>query len=158
MRHALVLALAVLALSLGGCGDDAGGSGIVGSYSMDGADFLGKMQDMMLEQMGPMLEQMPPEQVAKMKEEMTAEMKDSKVDLEIKADGTFEVHAKMQSDQTDVIKGTWTQEGDVITMVETEKNGEPKEDGETIKATLKDGDLMLKPEEEMPFDIIMKRK
>ena len=92
--HVFVLALALIALPVAGCGNDSGGSGdngIVGSYSMDGADFLEKMEKMMLEQAGPMLEQMPPEQVEKMKEQMLAGMKDSRVDLEVKADGTFEV-------------------------------------------------------------------
>lgn len=158
MRHplALAIALALLALPLAGCGNDSGGNGLVGSYSMDGADFLQKMEEMMLEQAGPMLEQMPPEQVEKMKEQMLEGMKDSRVDMEIKADGTFEVKAKMQGD-TDVITGTWSQEGDVITFIEKEENGKPKEDGETIKATMKDGNLLLKPDQEMPFDLIMKK-
>jgi len=111
----------------------------------------------MLEQMGPMLEQMPPEQVEQMKKEMLDGMKDAKVDLEIKDDGTFMVTALMQGEDPDITSGTWTQEGDVITFVEAEENGKPKEDGQTIKATYKDGQLMLKPDEEMPFDIIMKK-
>ena len=160
MRHALVLTLAVLAVSLAGCGDNGGagsGGGIVGTYSMDAADFLGKMEEMMLKQMGPMLEQMPAEEVAKMKEQMLSGVKEAKVDLEVKADGTFKVSALMQGD-TDVTTGTWTQEGDVVSFVETAENGEPKPDGQTIKATLKDGDLILKPDQEMPFDIIMKKQ
>ena len=155
MRHVLVLTLAIVAVSLAGCGDDAGGD-VVGTYSMDAGDFLVKMEEMMLEQMGPMLAQMPPEEVAKMKEQMLAGTKDAKVDLEVKADGTFKVTANMQGDP-DITTGTWTQDGDIITFVETTKNGKPMEDGEIIKATLKDGDLMLKPDEEMPFDIIMKK-
>ena len=161
MRHAsaLLLALALLALPVAGCGNDSGGSGdggIVGTYSMDAADFLENMEKMMLEQMGPMLEAMPPEKVEERKKEMLAGMKEARVDLKVNADGTFRVDAKMQGD-TDVVTGTWTQEGDVITFVEKEENGKPKADGETIKATLKDGNLLLKPDQEMPFDLIMKK-
>jgi hypothetical protein len=155
MRHVLVLCLAILAVSLAGCGGDSGG--VVGSYSMDAGDFLAKMEEMMLKQMGPMLDQMPPEQVAEMKKQMLEGAKDAKVELEVKADGTFKVTAVMQGD-TDVTTGTWKQEGDVITFVETGEDGKPKEGGETIKATLKDGNLMLKPDEQMPFDVVMKRK
>ena len=159
MRHALVLALAVLAITLAGCGNDVGptgSGGFAGTYSMDAEDFLAKMQEAMLEQLGPMLEQMPPQQVEQMKSQMLEGMKDGKVDLEIKSDGTFKMVALMQGDE-DVMAGTWTEKDDVITFVQTEEDGKAKEDGEVIKATLKNGDLLLKPDAEMPFDIVMKR-
>ena len=159
MRHALVLAVAILAVSLAGCGDDAGGgaNGVVGTYSLDLDTFVLKAEEAAMAQFAPMLAQMPPEAVAKMKEEMLAGMKAAKFDVELKADGTFEVTQTMQGD-TDRITGTWTQAENVLTFVEVEMNGEPKADALTIKATLEDGNILYKPEPDMPFDLVLIKK
>lgn len=155
MRHALVLTLAVVAISIAGCGNDA--DEVAGTYTLDVEDFVPKAEAAMMEQLGPMLAQMPPEQLAMMKEKMLAGMKETKVNVEITPDGIYKITSVMQGN-TDVITGTWTRAGDVLTFVEVEENGKPKDKPMTSKATFKDGKLMYKPEADMPFDLVLVKK
>ena len=157
MRQALVLTLALLAIAVAGCGGDSAGSGIAGTYTLDTDDFTATMEKMMLEQMGPMLDQLPPEKLEEMKAEMRANMGNATAELVVKDDGTYTMTAVMQS-ETNIDEGTWKQEGDVITFLQKTENGKPKEDAKPITVTQKDGNLSFKPDPDAPFEITMKRK
>jgi len=143
--HALTLGLAVLALTLAGCGGDSASSGVVGSYSMDAGAFLKGMEE-------TILKDAPKE----MRDMMLPGLKAARVDLVVKADGTYVVNRDMQ-DEKSVHKGTWSQEGNALLFLETEVDGETQESPLEIKGTLKDGDILLKPDPSMPFSIVMQK-
>ena len=157
MRQALVLTLALVAIAVAGCGGDSAGSGVAGTYTLDADDFMATMEKMMLEQMGPMLAQLPPEQLEKMKKEMKENAGNAKADLVVSDDGTYTMTAVMQG-ETDINAGTWKKEGDLITFLQTTENGKPKEDAKPITVTQKDGALSFKPDPDAPFEITMNRK
>jgi hypothetical protein len=166
MRQTLLLTLVVTSALLVGCGNDSGGgaagvisgSGVAGTYVLDAEDMLEKMQKMMMEQMGDMVKQMPPEQLEEMKKEMAKNAQSMNVEMSVKADNTWTGTAKMGGDKKETSSGTWSKSGDTITFTLTHEDGKEKDEPESIKGVLVDGGIKLKPEKDMPFDIVLRRK
>lgn len=157
MRNASLLTLLVLAVALTGCGNDSGGSSIVGTYSLDASAFLAQMQQMMEKEMGEMLAAMPEEQVEKMKAEMLEESRGTKVDMEIKADNTWTGTA-ITKGKTEVTSGTWSRDGDTIAFTSTHEDGKKKDKPDVMTGTIEGDSIRVRPDEDMPFDMVLKRK
>ena len=70
-------------------------------------------------------------------------------------DGTFHVTGlgKVKS-----VKGTWKQEGDKIVFTTTEEAGEKKDPPEVLNASYENGVIRVRPEADMPFDLVFRKK
>ncbi len=150
MRHALVLTLALTAIALVGCGD----SGAAGTYHMD-ADAL---IEAMMQQFGPMFDALPAEAREEAMNKMREDSKGAGFDLTLDSDGTFSATASM-GDDPETINGKWSLEGESLTLTRVYAEGEEKDDGpDTMKGTLKNGEIGIKREAEMPFERVIKKK
>ena len=74
--------------------------------------------------------------------------------LELKADGTFSVTGQFGPEAM-TAAGTYKVDGEKITVTTTEEDGEAKEEPETFVGTLKDGRVVMRPKENMPFDMVL---
>lgn len=137
MRLHLALAASLLALALPACGDKGGsggggGSGPVGTWALDTATTL---KDALAEEeaeMAKRIEHLPADQREAAKKEMAQHLELMKAGmtvhegtLTIQADKTFRVAMERGGKPGDTLSGTWTQEGDTITLTHTTKNGKP---------------------------------
>ena len=124
-----------------------GGGGPVGQWVID-EEHLGKnMTDLMKRTMPPGQE-IPAGTV----EEAIA---GANVTLDVKGDGTWTATGSMQGDPMDDA-GTWTLDGDQLTVVWKKKDGKPGD--QTVTATFEGDAIEIKPEEDMPFALRMIRR
>ena len=86
------------------------------------------------------------------------QMKGLTYDVEFKADKTWTGHGAGMGDSHKV-SGTWSLEGDQLTIVTTTKNEKPAtgDDAKPFKATLKGDTITGKPEANGPV-VVLKRK
>jgi hypothetical protein len=154
---ALVLATSLLAA---GCGDSSAG-GPAGTYDLDAKLMkpeIEKMMATMFDASMQMLDMLPPEQKAeamkKIEEQKAGMMDEFNFVLTMNGDGSYAV---TQGDKTKA-KGTWTASGSVISITTTEENGKPKADPETLNGTYENGMLRFKPDKDMPFDLIFRKR
>lgn len=109
-----------------------GGSSFEGEWSVDKA----AMKEIMIASMEKEAEGQPEEAKKFMQDMASSMVENMKMDLVILKDGTFTVTSVMM-DQTDTIKGKWTESGGTISMVEDE-NPDKK-----ATAKIEDGKLMV---------------
>jgi hypothetical protein len=80
-----------------------------------------------------------------------------KVDLEIKADGTWTTTGTMMGSSLDEA-GTWKRDGEKLTVTMTMQDGKPPEKSRTVVGSYRDDGIVIRPGEHMPFDLHMIRK
>ncbi len=157
MRQNLRFLLSVgVALAVGfvavGCGDKGGGGGSydpkspVGTWSLDTQPIADAMKPM-VEGMKKMVEAMPagPEKEKQLKdvEEKMGALAKMKMELTLNKDGTASFDADMPGEKHETGTGTWTQDGEKVTIVQKMKNGKPAEgkNAEPKTLTFKDNKL-----------------
>jgi len=160
MHQAPLLVLLVLVLTCAGCGNDSDAPGdvsVVGTWTLDRENYVAGMEERWLKEFGSTLQELPAAELAKQKESLLAAWESTEFDLALNEIGSFQVTATRE-DTTDVIRGTWTQEGDAVLLEETEMNGEPKEPPVRVQVTLRDGQLLYRPDPGFPFPIRLKKR
>lgn len=172
MRSILTSLLCVLCLTIAGCGGDSGSDSIVGTWAADNeamkADVekhlkpmieLGRQQ---LAEAKKQLDVMPEgeakEQIKKMIAEGEARSKNANplasVTVTMKSDGTYKADlGDMGSEE-----GTWKLDGETLTITATKSDGNniPKPDAR--KGIYKNGQIRYRPDDEMPFDFVLKKQ
>jgi hypothetical protein len=136
-------------LSFAACGGPV--SPAVGTWVLDGEAALKSFE-------ANPPEGMPPQALEPMKNMI----KGMKGEMTMNADGTFEGVMEMPNPMTGEVKpstakGTWTLEGEKLSITTTEQDGKPEETPDTETAVLKDGVITVTPAG-APFSILFKKK
>ena len=131
----LVALLSLAAASLVGCGDGGplGGGGVAGKYELDKPATAPAMEKMLKEQGAP------PEVIKTMVDSM-------RIDLTLKGDKTWEAayYSKvMDRENKGSATGTWSQDGDKVTMVTKTEDGKPSTDEDPQIVEAKGGRLTM---------------
>ncbi len=167
MRTFAIALLLTTSLFAAGCGGDSGGGGgggPAGTYVMDTAAMkpeIEKMMGPMMEMAKKALEMMPEDQRAKAQKEMDAKsadmMKEFNFTVTLNGDGTFAVVGATEG-KKDQARGTWKLDGTTLSITTTHERGKEQENPETIQGTLKNGVIRMRPEKDMPFDLVFKKQ
>ncbi len=128
-RNILGVLLSFVLVTLVGCG---GGSSFEGEWSIDKA----AMKEIMVASMEKEAEGQPEEAKKFMLDMANTMVENMQMDLSLKSDGTFTVTSVMM-DQTDTVKGKWTESGGTISMLE---DGNPDK---KATAKIEGGKLMV---------------
>lgn len=143
MTLALCLTLGALAVA---CGDSGG---LAGTYTFD-ADATKPAAEAFLKKQGLEGESL---------EKVLTSVLESKFEITIKDDGSWTgVFTKSQpsgSAKEETAKGTWTRDGDTLTINTTEEAGKPSKD--TFKATVKGDSIEANPGD-APFAFVLTKK
>ncbi len=151
MRHLLLTLGLITSLTLAACGGDSGG--VAGTYEIDKT----ALEKMAIEgaKEKAKVDELPEAALAMIKQGL----KDMKATLVIKSDGTWAGSAAMPGKPKEEGSGTWTMDGDKLTMVTTMKDGKPAtEEEEDDVATYKDGALLMTDSKDPSIVIRMVRK
>ncbi len=74
------------------------------------------------------------------------------------ADGTFAMRTETPGESGEAVgRGTWSREGDILTLVQVEERGEMLDAPETITGTLEGRRLRVKPTASAPFRLVFRR-
>ena len=120
-------------------------AGVPGNYVLDKDSLAKSMDEMVAKQM----EMVPEEQRAASMEMAKTQMKSTLDAMFMKAtfkgDGTVSIQANMGMGGEQSAQGTWSLEGDKLTMTKTHENGEEVE-ADTMVATYSDGKIIMQGE------------
>ncbi len=169
MRSTISVIALAMCLACFGCGGEGGGSGgsggVAGVYVLDGDAMMPAIEKMigpMLEAAQKMMEALPADERARQEKDMEVKMQERKD--EMLKELTLEVH--LNEDGSFVAKdkgktramGTWSSTGSAITFTTTEENGKKKDPPEVINGAIDGGNIRFRPDKQMPFDLVLKRK
>jgi hypothetical protein len=141
-------------------------SGVAGDYVLDASNLLEFFTEQFLEEMpdvgdmggmGGMDEAAKKEMLEQAKAQAKQMAEASKMTVSLKGDGTFTASGAMMGDEVSA-GGTYEVKGDQITFTTTMEDGEEVEDGDVMTGTIKNGVIRFKPEEEMPFELVFRKK
>ncbi|MDJ0975838.1 MAG: lipocalin family protein [Planctomycetota bacterium] len=171
MKHSIpFIALAlVAALLFPACGDKAGGGGGGGGGSIEGTWQLdtSALKDFMMEQMDKEFEGKSDQEKAMMKamiEPMLAAFEKAEMTVEIKGDGTWTGKSKFPEGPGGELKleesnGTWTLDGDKLTVVSTHEDGKEKAEADTLTGTWNGDEITVKDKDDPNSPtMVMRRK
>ena len=159
-------ALAVISCAfLLGCGDDAGsggGGGVAegpaGTYVLDAAALEAayvEMSQKMTEGMSGIDIDME-KTLEGARETARKEAAEAQgMEAVLVPDGTFHVTGMGKGKS---VKGTWKQEGDKIVFTVTEEDGEKQDPPEVRTGSYENGVIRVRPEADMPFDLVFRKK
>lgn len=164
MRTFAIASLVLTSLFLGACGGDSGGGGgggPEGTYVMDAEAMKAEMaKTPEMQQAMKAIEKMPADQRAEAEKAMAAGqaegMKKMDFTVTLSGDGSFSVTGN--ADGKEQAKGTWKLDGKKLAIVTTHERGKAQENPETLHGTLENGVLRFKPQKDMPFDLVFKKK
>ena len=128
---------------------------VAGRYEIDIDALVEAMVAAMQEESGG---ELPPEFLDMFVEQFRSQLEDSSLVFEFKVDLPWSVQGTMAGEEQDA-GGTWSREGDELTLEQTFENGEAKEEPETMKGTFENGVIELIPDEEagVPFAIVLRK-
>lgn len=154
MRYVAGLMMLAVGFALVGCGS-GGDSEAVGTWVLDKDALLDSAVDMAKKQL-PEGQELSAEQEQQIRAQAKGSMEKMTARLEVDSDGTYQAHTEMGGQKSDS-KGTWKLEGKKLTFTTTEEDGKEKKDPEVQTATL-ENDRIYVADDEMPFEIVMKRQ
>lgn len=131
--------------------------GIVDTYILDKEKMLPAFEAMMLEQIEESLEGLTEEEravkIARAKESAKGFLDRMDFEVNLLDDGSFTV----MGENVDV-RGTWEVDGEQITITTTYEDGTELDEPKIRPGRIVDGDIYFRPDETMPFDLILTRK
>ncbi|MFV1959652.1 MAG: hypothetical protein ACC662_09600, partial [Planctomycetota bacterium] len=131
---------------------------VAGRYEIDVDAFFEAMEAALRKKFEENPGDLPPDVLDGTLEMLRDQFGGLEFELVLDIDLTFTVEAVMAEETTEG-EGTWTLEGDGVTLTQTEENGESLDEPQVLEGTWKDGTLRLKPDgETAPFEQVLHRQ
>ena len=162
--------LALIAIALPACGGDdkaggggglpGAGGGVEGTWVMDTAQFASDFEKAMREQAASADSEVPAEMLDAMIQGQVERMRSARMTLTIASGGTWSGEfSGMDREEPGSASGTWTQEGDTLTIVTTHEDGEPKDEPETMTGTFAGNQIRVNlPDADMAIQMVFNRE
>jgi len=144
-------------------GEDEGEPGIdpailevAGTYTVDIDALVEAMVAAMQEESGG---ELPQEFLDMFVEQFRTQLEESDLAFVFETDLTWKVAGTMAGETQDA-GGTWSREGNELTLLQTYENGEEKDEPDTMTGTFEDGVIELVPDDEagVPFAIVLRKQ
>lgn len=157
----LLIGLTACATLLIACGDDAGGSGVVGTWEMDMSELKRAARESMEKGIegaeGPMADMM-----RERMDQMLAGMDKASMTVTFAADGNWTGASVGPDESTGEIeksttRGTWSREGDKVMIVTTHEDGKVVAEPDTLEGIL-DGNVIRVEGQGADPRLVLRRK
>ena len=131
---------------------------VAGTYELDVEAFQEAVQTAMREQLARDVGEVPSELLDQILEGLMEQLRGLDFRFVLSVEGTFEASATIGGEAKEA-SGTWTREGDTVTLRTTREDGEDLDEPEEREATWEDGVLTIQPsdDDDMPFPVVLRK-